>query len=92
MTDVPLKNLAGEVVGTVELDERVFGITPNRAVLHQAVVAQLANRRKGTHDTKTRAEVAGGTRVRAAPAVLSPGLAAQDAAPRDALGALGKTR
>jgi len=61
MTDVPLKNLSGEVVGSVELDERVFGITPNRAVLHQAVVAQLANRRKGTHDTKTRGEVAGGT-------------------------------
>ena len=60
MTDVPLKNLSGEVVGSVELDDRVFGITPNRAVLHQAVVAQQANRRRGTHDTKTRAEVRGG--------------------------------
>jgi large subunit ribosomal protein L4 len=61
MTEVPVKNLRGEVVGSVELDERVFGIEPNRAVLHQAVVAQLANKRQGTHDTKTRAEVAGGT-------------------------------
>jgi large subunit ribosomal protein L4 len=47
-------------VGTLDLDERVFGIEPNRAVLHQAVVAQLANQRKGTHDTKTRGQVAGG--------------------------------
>lgn len=61
MTAVPMKNLRGEVVGSVELDERVFGIEPNRAVLHQAVVAQLANQRKGTHDTKTRGEVRGGT-------------------------------
>ena len=61
MTEVPVKNLRGEVVGSVDLDERVFGIEPNRAVLHQAVVAQLANRRGGTHDTKTRAEIAGGT-------------------------------
>ncbi len=61
MTEVPVKNLRGEVVGSVELDERVFGIEPNQSVLHQAVVAQLANRRRGTHDTKTRGEVAGGT-------------------------------
>jgi large subunit ribosomal protein L4 len=61
MTEVPVKNLRGEVVGSIELDERVFGLEPNRAVLHQAVVAQLASQRKGSHDTKTRAEVAGGT-------------------------------
>ena len=61
MTEVAVKNVRGEVVGSVDLDERVFGIEPNRAVLHQAVVTQLANRRKGTHDTKTRGEVAGGT-------------------------------
>jgi large subunit ribosomal protein L4 len=47
-------------VGTLDLDERVFGIEPNRAVLHQAVVTQLANQRKGTHDTKTRGQVKGG--------------------------------
>ncbi len=61
MTHVDIKNVRGEVVGSLDLDERVFGIEPNRAVLHQAVVAQLANARKGTHATKTRGEVAGGT-------------------------------
>ncbi len=61
MTQVDVKNVRGEVVGSIDLDERVFGIEPNRAVLHQAVVAQLANARKGTHATKTRGEVAGGT-------------------------------
>jgi large subunit ribosomal protein L4 len=53
-------NLRGEVLRTIELDDRVFGITPNQAVVHQAVVAQQANARQGTHDTKTRGEVAGG--------------------------------
>jgi large subunit ribosomal protein L4 len=53
-------NLRGEVVRTMELDDRVFGITPNQAVVHQAVVTQQANARQGTHDTKTRGEVAGG--------------------------------
>lgn len=53
-------NLRGEVVRTIDLDDRVFGIKPNRAVLWQAVVAQQANARQGTHDTKTRGEVAGG--------------------------------
>ncbi len=53
-------NLSGQVVRTIELDDRVFGITPNEAVVHQAVVAQQANARQGTHDTKTRGEVAGG--------------------------------
>lgn len=53
-------NLAGAVVRTIDLDDRVFGITPNQAVVHQAVVTQQANARQGTHDTKTRGEVAGG--------------------------------
>jgi large subunit ribosomal protein L4 len=53
-------DLKGGVVRTIDLDDRVFGITPNQAVVHQAVVAQQANARQGTHDTKTRAEVAGG--------------------------------
>src|SRR5262249_16949093 len=44
----------------LELDDRVFGITPNQAVVHQAVVTQQANARQGTHDTRTRGEVAGG--------------------------------
>jgi len=50
-------NLAGEVVGQVDLDDTVFGIRPNVAVVHQAVVCQLANARRGTADTKTRGEI-----------------------------------
>jgi large subunit ribosomal protein L4 len=53
-------DMAGRVVRAIELDDRVFGITPNTAVVHQAVVAQQANARQGTHDTRTRGEVAGG--------------------------------
>src|SRR5437879_6062989 len=60
--DVQVRDLGGKVVGTATLDDRVFGIEPNRAVLHQAVVAQLANQRQGTADTRTRAEVRGGGR------------------------------
>jgi large subunit ribosomal protein L4 len=58
--DMDVRDLKGETVGTVTLDERVFGIEPNRAVLHQAVVAHLANMRQGTSETKTRGRVAGG--------------------------------
>jgi large subunit ribosomal protein L4 len=53
-------DLRGTVLRTIELDDRVFGITPNQAVVHQAVVTQQANARQGTHDTRTRGEVAGG--------------------------------
>ena len=55
-------NMAGEAVETVELDDTIFGITPNTTVIHQAVVRQQANARQGTHDTKTRADVRGGGR------------------------------
>jgi large subunit ribosomal protein L4 len=61
MTSVDVVNIKGEVVGSFDLDDSVFGVEPNRAVVHQAVVAQLANQRKGTADTKTRGEVRGGT-------------------------------
>ncbi len=44
----------------VELDQEIFGVEPNMAVMHQVVTAQLAARRAGTHSTKTRAEVRGG--------------------------------
>ncbi|MGI9145920.1 MAG: 50S ribosomal protein L4 [Chloroflexota bacterium] len=53
-------NARGSVLRTIDLDDRVFGITPNQAVVHQAVVTQQANARQGTHDTRTRGEVAGG--------------------------------
>jgi len=62
MIEVPVRSAAGEVVRQIQLDERVWGITPNTAVVHQAVVTQLANQRKGTHATKTRGMVAGGGR------------------------------
>jgi large subunit ribosomal protein L4 len=49
-------------VGTEDLDDTIFGIEPNIAVMHQAHVRQQANARLGTHDTKTRSEVSGGGR------------------------------
>lgn len=50
----------GAKAGSVDLPDAVFGIQPNRSVLHQVVTAQLAAARAGTHSTKTRAEVKGG--------------------------------
>ncbi|MDQ3706479.1 MAG: 50S ribosomal protein L4 [Chloroflexota bacterium] len=55
-------NLAGEVVRSIELDDAIFGIEPNMAVVHQAVVRQQANARQGTANTRTRADVRGGGR------------------------------
>jgi large subunit ribosomal protein L4 len=52
----------GKEVGSIDADDAVFGLTPNRAVLRQALLAQLANRRAGSAKTKTRGEVAGSTR------------------------------
>jgi large subunit ribosomal protein L4 len=52
----------GTPKGEVELNESIFGIEPNKDVMHQVVTAQLAARRAGTHSTKTRAEVRGGGR------------------------------
>jgi len=54
--------MAGEAVKELELSEQVFGVTPNMAVLHQVVTAQLVNRRQGNASTKTRAEVSGGNK------------------------------
>jgi large subunit ribosomal protein L4 len=56
----PRRNAAGHDLGTVDLEPSVFGLTPNRAVLHQVVTAQLAGIRAGTQSTRTRAEVRGG--------------------------------
>jgi large subunit ribosomal protein L4 len=53
-------DLRGTVLRSINLDDRVFGIQPNSAVVHQAVVTQEANARQGTHDTRTRGETAGG--------------------------------
>ena len=55
-------NMAGEKIGTVTLSDDIFGIEPNKVVLHAAVKNHLANRRQGTQSTLTRAEVRGGGR------------------------------
>lgn len=52
----------GKKKGTVDLNEDIFGIEPNKAVMHQVVTAQLAAARAGSHSTKTRSEVRGGGR------------------------------
>ena len=57
---VEVKDASGAAAGSVDLDAAIFGIEPNAAVMHQVVTAQLAARRAGSHNTKTRAEVAGG--------------------------------
>jgi large subunit ribosomal protein L4 len=53
-------NLSGDQVETIELNDYIFGIKPNQAVMHQALVRQHANARQGTASTKTRSEVSGG--------------------------------
>ena len=60
MPSTPLYDRTGKTVGNVELSDELFAAPVNTAVLHQVVTAQLAARRTGTHDTKTRAEVRGG--------------------------------
>ncbi len=55
-----VKNLEGQPVGQVDLRDEVFAVPFNEAVVHQALVRQMANARQGTADTKTRGEVAGG--------------------------------
>jgi large subunit ribosomal protein L4 len=57
-----LFNQTGTELGTIELDEYIFGITPNVPVMHQMLVLQQANARQGTHSTRTRGEVQGSTR------------------------------
>jgi large subunit ribosomal protein L4 len=57
-----VRNIAGEVVDNIDVDGSVFGVPLNKAVVHQAMVRQLANARLGTASTKTRGEVAGSTR------------------------------
>jgi large subunit ribosomal protein L4 len=60
MPQTTLYDRTGKSVGSVELADALFAAPVNAAVLHQVVTAQLAGRRIGTHDTKTRGEVAGG--------------------------------
>ena len=60
MANVSVYNMKGETVGTLELNDAVFGVEVNEHLVHMAVVAQLANKRQGTQSAKTRAEVSGG--------------------------------
>jgi len=62
MATVPVKNLQGETVGSIDLSDTLFGIEVNEHAVHMAVVQYLANQRQGTKSTKTRAEVRGGGR------------------------------
>lgn len=62
MPRVALYNMNGDQVGEIDLKEEVFGVPVHQQALHDAVTMQLAGRRRGTHDTKTRAEVSGGGR------------------------------
>lgn len=57
---VTMKDMSGKQVGEVELNDAIFAIPVNTAVIHQALMRQMANARLGTHDTKTRGEVRGG--------------------------------
>ena len=57
---VDVLDMTGAVVGQANLDDSVWAVEPNVSVMHQALVRQQANARKGTHDTRTRGEVSGG--------------------------------
>ena len=62
MPKIDVYNMEGKKVSDVELNDNVFGIEPNEAVVHSVLVNYLANQRQGTQSTKTRSEVAGGCR------------------------------
>ena len=62
MKKVELLNLKGEKVKDINLNEEIFGITPNNNVLHDAIILSMASLRQGTHKTKNRSEVSGGGR------------------------------
>ncbi|MGI6062512.1 50S ribosomal protein L4 [Blautia sp.] len=62
MANVTVYNMEGNEVGTMELNDAVFGVEINEHLVHLAVVRQLANKRQGTQKAKTRSEVSGGGR------------------------------
>ena len=62
MSKLEIKNLNGEKVKDIKLNDNVFGIETNDVALHDAIVLAMANERQGSHSTKTRAEVSGGGR------------------------------
>ncbi len=62
MASVSVYNMEGKEVGTIELNDAVFGVEVNEHLVHMAVVQRLANKRQGTQKAKTRSEVSGGGR------------------------------
>jgi large subunit ribosomal protein L4 len=62
MPNTAVYDMTGKQVGEIELSDSIFGVTPNKTVLHQMVINYLANQRQGTQSTLTRAEVRGGGR------------------------------
>ena len=60
MANVSVYNMEGKEVGSIELNDAVFGVEVNEHLVHMAVVTQLANKRQGTQSAKTRSEVSGG--------------------------------
>jgi len=60
MTEINLINVKGENIGKVDLDEKIFGLKVNPALIHEAVIANLRSLRRGTAHTKTKGEVSGG--------------------------------
>ena len=62
MPTISVYDMTGKQTGTMELNAEIFGIEPNVAVMHSAVINYLANQRQGTQSTKTRSEVSGGGR------------------------------
>ena len=62
MANVSVYNIEGKEVGTIDLNDAVFGVDVNEHLLHMAVVNQLANKRQGTQKARTRSEVSGGGR------------------------------
>lgn len=62
MPKIDVYNMEGKKVSNVELNDNVFGIEPNEAIVHSVLVNYLANQRQGTQSTKTRSEVSGGGR------------------------------
>ena len=62
MANVSVYNMEGKEVGTIDLNDAIFGVEVNEHLVHMAVVQQLANNRQGTQKAKTRSEVSGGGR------------------------------
>ena len=60
MATIPLYNTEGKEVGTLPLPDAIFGVEFNESLVHQAIVAEEANQRQGTHNTKQRSDVRGG--------------------------------